>query len=163
MKKPTIHPNTFIAPNATVVGDVMLMEQCSVYYNAVLRADRSPIIVGPYCNIQDGCVLHVDHEHPVIIGRGCTIGHNAILHGCTIGDNSLIGMGAIIMNGATVGINCIVGAGALITQGMNIPNNSVVMGSPAKGVRSATQEDIDSNLRAAYLYVKELEELKAAE
>ena len=161
MKTPTIHESAFVAPNATVIGDVMLMEQCSVYYNAVLRADRGPIIIGPYCNIQDGCVLHVDANHPVVIGCGCTVGHGAILHGCTIGDNTLIGMGAIIMNGATVGINCIIGAGALITQNMVIPNNSVVMGSPAKVVREVTKEEIDGNLRAAYQYVQALADYKA--
>lgn len=160
MKNPIIQPSAFVAPNATVIGDVMLMDQCSVYYNAVLRADRNPIIVGPYCNIQDGCILHVSHEFPVVIGTGCTIGHRAVLHGCTIGDNTLIGMGAIIMNGATVGINCIIGAGALITQNMVIPNGSLVLGSPAKVVRELTKEEIEGNLRAAYAYVQQLEDYK---
>ena len=160
MKNPIIQPSAFVAPNATVIGDVMLMDQCSVYYNAVLRAEHDSIIVGPYCNIQDGCVIHVDRGFPVVIGTGCTIGHGAILHGCTIGDNTLIGMGAIIMNGATVGINCIIGAGALITQNMVIPNGSLVLGSPAKVVRELTKEEIEGNLRAAYHYVKQLEEYK---
>lgn len=160
MKKPTIHPSAFVASNATVIGDVMLMDQCSVYYNAVLRADNDPIIVGPYCNIQDGCVLHVDSGFPIVIGTGCTIGHNAILHGCTIGDNTLIGMGAIIMNGATIGQNCIIGAGAVVTQNAVIPNDSLVLGTPAKVKRSVTAEEKERNLRAAYHYVKQLEEYR---
>lgn len=161
MKKPTIQPSAFVAPNATVVGDVMLMDQCSVYYNAVLRGDGDPIIVGPYCNIQDGCVLHTDRGFPLVIGTGCTIGHQAILHGCTIGDNTLIGMGAIIMNGATIGQNCIIGAGAIVTQNMVIPNDSLVLGTPAKIKRSVTPEEKQSNLRAAYHYVQMIEEYKA--
>lgn len=158
MKTPVIHPNAYIAPNATVVGDVHIGAGSSVFFGSVLRGDREPITIGEDTNIQDNCVLHTDKGFPITIGRGCTIGHAAILHGCTIGDNTLIGMGAILLNGARVGRDCIVGAGALVPQGMEIPDGSLAFGSPAKVRRAMTTEEIESNRAAAAFYCREAEE-----
>ena len=158
MKTPVIHPNAYIAPNATVVGDVHIGAGSSVFFGSVLRGDREPITIGEDTNIQDNCVLHTDKGFPITIGRGCTIGHAAILHGCTIGDNTLIGMGAILLNGARVGRDCIVGAGALVPQGMEIPDGSLAFGSPAKVRRALTAEEIESNRAAAAFYCREAEE-----
>ena len=158
MKTPVIHPNAYIAPNATVVGDVHIGAGSSVFFGSVLRGDREPITIGEDTNIQDNCVLHTDAGFPIRIGRGCTIGHGAILHGCTIGDNTLIGMGAILLNGARVGRDCIVGAGALVPQGMEIPDGSLAFGSPAKVRRAMTAEEIESNRAAAAFYCREAEE-----
>lgn len=158
MKTPVIHPNAYIAPNATVVGDVHIGAGSSVFFGSVLRGDREPITIGEDTNIQDNCVLHTDKGFPITIGRGCTIGHAAILHGCTIGDNTLIGMGAILLNGARVGRDCIVGAGALVPQGMEIPDGSLAFGSPAKVRRAMTAEEIESNRAAAAFYCREAEE-----
>lgn len=160
MKKPVIHPSAFVAPNATVLGDVTLQENSSVFYGAVLRGDRSTIVIGAGSNIQDGCVIDVDPPHPVAIGSGCTVGHGAILHGCIVGDNSLIGIGAIVLNGAQIGKNCIVGAGALVTQNTVIPDGSLVIGSPAKVKRSLTVEEIEGNRLAAAGYIAEAAEYK---
>lgn len=129
----------FIAPNATVVGDVVLENDVSVWYGAVLRGDGGPIRVGEGSNIQDNCVLH----ETVTVGKGCTIGHGAILHGCTVGDNCVVGMGAIVLNGAVLGEHCLVGAGALVTGKMNAPAGSLILGNPATVVKPLTQEQID--------------------
>lgn len=160
MKKPTLHPSTFVAPNATVLGDVTLGDNSSIFYGAVLRADCSSIDIGTGSNIQDGCIIHVDPPYPVVIGNGCTVGHGAILHGCTVGDNSLIGMGAIVLNGAQIGKNCIIGAGALVTQNTVIPDGSLVIGSPAKVKRSLTPEEIEGNRQTAENYIAEITEYK---
>lgn len=125
----------WVAPGAILVGDVRLARDASIWFGAVLRADDDIIEVGERSNVQDNAVLHVDAGFPLRIGQGCTIGHRAVLHGCTIGDNSLIGMGAMVLNGAKIGRNCLVGAGALITEGMEIPDNTLVVGSPAKAKR----------------------------
>ena len=116
MKNPTISSSAFVADNATVRGDVTLGERSSVFFGAVLRGDRAPITIGSGTNIQDNCVVHVDYDYPVVVGQNVTVGHGAILHGCTVGDNTLIGMGAIVLNGAQVGSNCLIGAGALVPQ-----------------------------------------------
>ena len=160
MKKPTLHPSTFVAPNATVLGDVTLGANSSVFYGAVLRADVNSIDIGMGSNIQDGCIIHVDPPYPVVIGNGCTVGHGAILHGCAVGDNSLIGMGAIVLNGAQIGKNCIIGAGALVTQNTVIPDGSLVIGSPAKVKRSLTLEEIEGNRQTAENYIAEITEYK---
>lgn len=160
MKKPTLHPSTFVAPNATVLGDVTLGANSSVFYGAVLRADVNSIDIGMGSNIQDGCIIHVDPPYPVVIGNGCTVGHGAILHGCAVGDNSLIGMGAIVLNGAQIGKNCIIGAGALVTQNTVIPDGSLVIGSPAKIKRSLTPEEIEGNRQTAENYIAEITEYK---
>ncbi|MEY8393097.1 gamma carbonic anhydrase family protein [Lachnospiraceae bacterium] len=155
IKKPVIAENVFIAPGAIVYGDVTLMNNVSVWFHAIVRAETGSIVIGSDSNIQDGCVLHVDQDADVIIGNQVTIGHNATIHGCSIGDNTLIGMGAIIMNHAVIGKNCIVAAGALVTQNMIIPDNSLVMGNPAKIRRDVTQEEISHNQQNACHYISQ--------
>ena len=152
--------HTFIAPGAIVLGDVTLGEDVGIWYHATVRGDRSSIVIGDRSNIQDNAVVHVDAEHAVVIGKNVTVGHGAIIHGCEIGDNTLIGMGAIIMNGARIGKNCIVGAGALVTQNARIPDNSLVLGNPAKIKRDVTEEEIALNLRNAESYVKEARQMR---
>lgn len=125
----------WVAPNAALIGRVVLKRDASVWFSAVLRGDNEVITVGERSNVQDGCVLHTDMGFPLEIGRGCTIGHKAILHGCTIGDNTLVGMGATVLNGARIGRNCIIGANALIAEGKEIPDNSLVVGMPGRVVR----------------------------
>ena len=126
----------YVAESAQVIGRVVISEGAGIWFGAVLRGDNETITVGEGSNIQENCVLHTDMGFPLDIGKGCTIGHNAILHGCTIGDNSLVGMGATVLNGAKIGENCLIGAGALVTEGKVIPDNSLVVGSPAKVVRT---------------------------
>ncbi|CAN5365214.1 gamma carbonic anhydrase family protein [soil metagenome] len=128
----------WIAPSAAVVGRVRLQRDASVWFGAVLRGDNELIDVGVASNIQDGCVLHTDPGAPLTIGAGCTIGHKVILHGCTIGDNSLIGMGATVLNRARIGKNCLIGANALISEGKIIPDNSLVLGAPGRVVKEIT-------------------------
>ena len=131
----------FIAPGAAVIGRVHLARNASVWWNAVLRGDFEPISVGENSNIQDGCILHTDPGKPTTVGANCTVGHAAILHGCTVGDGSLIGIGAVVLNGVTIGRNCIVGARSLIPDGKDIPDNSVVMGTPGRVIRRTTEAD----------------------
>ena len=133
----------WVAPDANVIGQVRLMAGASVWFGATLRGDNEWINLGTGSNVQENSVLHTDIGYPISIGRNCTIGHNAILHGCTIGDQSLIGMGAIVLNGAQIGRNCLIGAGALITEGKIIPDNSLVLGAPGKVVRSLTEAEIE--------------------
>ncbi|MBQ2803728.1 MAG: gamma carbonic anhydrase family protein [Lachnospiraceae bacterium] len=152
----------FIAPGAIVLGDVTLGDKVGIWYHATVRGDRAPIIIGQGSNVQDNAVVHVDDDFGVVIGENVTIGHGAIIHGCEIGDNTLIGMGAIVMNGAKIGQNCIVGAGALVTQNTIVPDNSLILGNPAKVKRAVTQEEVKSSLRNAALYVEEaLQSLEA--
>ena len=141
--------NVLICEGARVAGDVTLGKGVSVWYNAVLRGDEGAITVGENTNIQDGAVMHEE----TVVGRGCTIGHNAIVHGCTMGDNVLIGMGAVVLNGAKIGDNCIVGAGALVTGKMDAPAGSMLLGSPAKVVRPLTEAAIEGNRRSARGYL----------
>lgn len=147
--------NVFIAPGAIVLGQVTLGEDVGIWYHATVRGDRAPISIGRGSNVQDNSVIHVDDNHPVTIGENVTIGHGCIIHGCEIGDNSLIGMGSIIMNGAVIGRNCIVGAGALVTQNRRVPDNSLLLGNPAIIKREVTPEEIAANLHNAGLYVEE--------
>ena len=160
IKKPIIEENVFIAPGAVVYGDVTLHEEVSVWFHAVIRAEEGKIVVGNGSNVQDDCVIHVDKGTKVNIGTGVTIGHNAIVHGCTVGDNTIIGMGAIIMNHAVIGKNCIVAAGALVTEHTVIPDHSLVMGSPAKIKRMLTPQEIEHNRYNASHYVKEAAAVK---
>ncbi|MBW8636515.1 gamma carbonic anhydrase family protein [Hoeflea sp. WL0058] len=125
----------WVAESASVIGKVNIGEDVGIWFGSVLRGDNEPITIGKGTNVQENCVMHTDKGFPLVIGEGCTIGHRAMLHGCTIGDNSLIGMGAIVLNGAKIGANCLIGAGALVTEGKEIPDNSLVVGSPAKPVR----------------------------
>lgn len=145
----------YIAPSADIVGDVTLEENVNVWFNATIRADADEIYIGKETNIQDNCVLHVDEGYPVHIGEKVTVGHGAIVHGCEIGDCSLIGMGAILLNGSRIGKNCIVGAGALITGGVEIPDGSVVIGNPGKVVRKIRKDELEANIQNAGEYVEE--------
>ncbi len=122
----------FIAPNAVVIGDVVLHENASIWFSCVLRGDADRIEIGAGSNIQDGTVLHADPGFPMTVGESVTVGHNAMLHGCTIGDGSLVGIGAVVLNGARVGKGCLIGANALVTEGMEVPDGSLVLGSPGK-------------------------------
>ena len=122
----------YIAPNAAVIGNVTLHENCSIWFSCVLRGDAERIEVGAGSNIQDGTVMHADPGFPLVVGKNVTVGHNAMLHGCTIGDGSLVGISAVVLNGAKVGKGCLIGANALVTEGMEIPDGSLVLGSPAK-------------------------------
>ena len=132
---PQIHADTWIAADANVIGQVVLDEGASVWFCATIRADHEIIHIGKGSNVQENTVMHVDKGFPLTVGTNCTIGHKVMLHGCTIGNNTLIGMGATILNGAKIGNNCLIGAGALITEGKEIPDNSLVMGAPGKVVR----------------------------
>ncbi|MEY4697265.1 MAG: hypothetical protein RIT14_1693 [Pseudomonadota bacterium] len=132
---PQIDPTAWVAPDANVIGHIVLAAGSSVWFGATLRGDNEAIILGARSNVQENCVLHTDMGFPLTIGADCTIGHKAMLHGCTIGDGSLIGMGATILNGAKIGKGCLIGACALITEGKDIPDGSLVMGSPGKVVR----------------------------
>ena len=144
----------WVAPDAAVIGKVKLERNASVWFGAVLRGDNELILVGENSNVQDGCVLHTDMGSPLTIGRNCTIGHKAMLHGCSIGDNSLIGMGATILNNATIGRNCLIGANALVAEGKVIPDNSLVMGMPGKVVRELDAEAVARLPKAAESYVR---------
>lgn len=132
----------FVADNATVIGRVQLAERSSIWFNAVLRGDQELIAIGQGSNIQEACVLHTDPGYPLTVGAGVTVGHQAMLHGCTIGDNSLIGIQAVVLNGARIGQNCLIGAGALIPEGKTIPDNSLVIGAPGRVKRELTAEEI---------------------
>jgi carbonic anhydrase/acetyltransferase-like protein (isoleucine patch superfamily) len=144
----------WIAPTAAVIGNVKLARNASVWWQAVLRGDNDPIVVGENSNVQDGCVLHADPGFPLTIGKDVTVGHLAMLHGCTIGDNCLIGIGAVILNGAVIGRNCLIGAKALIPEGKEIPDNSLVMGAPGKVVRQLEARHIERIREAAEHYVR---------
>ena len=150
---PQIDPTAFVAPTATVIGDVVLAEESSVWFGAVLRGDNDTIRVGPRTNIQDQAILHVDPDVPVTIGADVTVGHRAIIHGATVEDGCLIGMGAIVLNGAVVGAGSIVGAGAVVRERDVIPPRSLVVGIPAKVVRQLTDAQVEENLASAARYV----------
>ena len=151
----------WVADTATLMGRVVLEEDASVWFGAVLRGDNEEIRVGARSNVQDGCVFHTDPGFPLLIGTDCTIGHMVMLHGCTIGSRSLIGIGSIILNGAVIGEECVIGANALIPEGKVIPPRSLVMGSPGKVVRTLTDEDIARFTRGAGRYVSNWQRFKA--
>ncbi|HEY9033543.1 MAG TPA: gamma carbonic anhydrase family protein [Pseudomonadales bacterium] len=132
----------FIAPGAALIGDVTLGDAVSIWFNAVLRADNEPIVIGAGSNVQDGAVLHVDPGFPLTVAANVVIGHQAMLHGCTVGEHSLIGIGAVVLNGAVIGENCLVGANALVTEGMQVPAGSLVLGSPARVKRALSTDEI---------------------
>jgi carbonic anhydrase/acetyltransferase-like protein (isoleucine patch superfamily) len=146
-KKPQNSGENWVAPNATIIGNVTLGKNSSIWFNAVLRGDIENIYIGEGSNIQDGSVLHTDPGCPLKVGKDVTVGHLVMLHGCTIGDNSLIGIGAVILNNAKIGKNCIIGAKSLITENKIIPNNSLVVGSPGKVIREVTEEEKQSVLK----------------
>ena len=158
--QPSIPESVTILPGAHVVGKVMMGEECSVWYNAVIRAEQ-PVRIGKRTNIQDNVVIHVGDGFPVSIGAGVTIGHAAIVHGCTVGDNTLIGMGAIVLDGAQIGRDCIIGAGSVVTPGTVIPDGSVAFGSPARVRRAMTEDDIAHNRQNAEDYLRMAQEARA--
>jgi carbonic anhydrase/acetyltransferase-like protein (isoleucine patch superfamily) len=141
-KTPQIPDTSWAAPSADLIGDVQLGTQVGIWFGAVIRADNTPIIVGDRTNVQEGCMLHSDPGIPLAIGVDCTIGHHAILHGCTIGNRVLVGMGATVLNNAVIGDDCLVGAGALVTEGKAFPPGSLIMGVPAKVVRELPPETV---------------------
>jgi len=139
---PEIDPSAFVADTATVLGKVTLGANASVWFGATLRGDNERITIGANSNVQEGTVMHTDPGYPLDIGNNVTVGHQAMLHGCTVGDGSLIGIQAVVLNGARIGKGCLVGAGALVTEGKEFPDHSLILGSPAKVVRTLTQEDL---------------------
>lgn len=151
---PSIDESCFVAPSADIIGNVHIAENSTVWFNAVLRGDIAAIIIGKNSNIQDGCIIHCDRGIDTVVGDNVVVGHNAILHGCKIRNNSLIGMGATVLNNAVIGENCIIGAGALVTSGKEIPPNSLVLGSPGKVVRQLKPEEIQAITDNAQRYVE---------
>ena len=151
-RTPSLDPTSFVAAGARVVGGVVLSEGASVWYNAVLRADGDTITVGAGSNLQDNVSVHVDPGHPVVIGRDVSVGHNAVVHGCTIGDGSLIGMGAVVLSGAVIGDGCLIAGGAVVLEGAVIPPGSLVAGVPAKVRRDLTDDERAGILRNARVY-----------
>lgn len=151
---PHISQSCFIAPNATVIGNVELADNASIWFNVVIRADLAQVKVGKNSNIQDGCILHVDEGFPITIAQNVTIGHKAMLHGCSIGEGSLVGINAVVLNGAKIGKNCLVGANSLVTENMNIPDGSLVLGSPAKVVKKLDEKTQNMIAEGAAYYVK---------
>jgi carbonic anhydrase/acetyltransferase-like protein (isoleucine patch superfamily) len=149
---PHLHPESWVAPNASLIGQVNLAARVSVWYSATLRAEAEPIEVGFGSNIQDGVTIHVDKEFPVRIGAGVTVGHNAVVHGCTVEDDALVGAGAVILNGAVVGAGALVAAGALIPQGMVIPARSLVSGVPGRVTRELSEAEVANNRYNAETY-----------
>ena len=153
---PEVDPDTWIAPEAQVIGKVRLGPECSVWFGVVLRGDNEYMSFGPGTNLQDQVMCHTDMGFPMTVGAYCTIGHKAMLHGCTIGDCTLVGMGATILNGAVIGNECLIGAGALITEGKEIPDRSLVVGAPGRVVRTLTDADIETLRAAADGYVAKM-------
>ena len=140
-KLKTVDDNFWIAPNASVIGDVNLERDASIWFNAILRADNEPITIGEGSNVQDGAIIHTDPGYACNIGKKVTVGHMAMLHGCSIGDGSLIGIGSVVLNGAKIGKNCIIGSKALVTEGMDVPDGSMVLGIPGKIKKTLTEEE----------------------
>lgn len=151
---PSIAASAWVADSAQVIGAIELGEHVGIWFNAVLRGDNEPIRVGANSNVQEGSVLHTDMGSPLVVGEWVTVGHQAMLHGCTIGDNSLIGIQAVVLNGAKIGRNCLIGAGAIVTEGKEIPDNSLVLGAPAKVVRELDDTTVQRLRASAESYVK---------
>ena len=152
--------NYWVAPDAQVMGNIVLKENASVWFGAVLRGDNDPIVIGENSNVQDGAVMHTDIGCPLTLGANVTVGHQAMLHGCTIGDNSLIGIGATVLNGAKIGRNCLIGAHALVGEGKEIPDNSMVLGMPGKVVRELGEDNEKMMLLSANIYVENWKRFK---
>ncbi len=151
---PALHASAWVADNAQVIGDVTLAADCSVWFGVVIRGDTESITVGRGSNIQDNSVLHADHGIPLVIGENVTVGHQVMLHGCSIGDNTLIGIQAVVLNRARIGKNCLVGAGSLVTEGKEFPDGSMILGSPAKAVRQLSEAQIEDLKMIARHYVE---------
>ena len=160
-RRPEIHEDSWIAPDANVIGDVVLEEAASVWFCATLRGDNERITVGAGSNVQENVVIHTDMGFPCTIGPNCTIGHKAMLHGCTVGEGSLIGMGATVLNGARIGKGCIIGAHALITEGKEIPDGSLVMGAPGKVVKDLTDQQRQVLVASARHYQDKMRRFRA--
>ncbi len=158
---PTLADSAWVAGSAEVIGDVVLGAEVGIWFGVVVRGDTAPIRIGARTNIQDLSVLHADIGMPLNIGAGVTVGHKAMLHGCTVGDDSLIGIGAVVLNGAKIGKGCLVGAGALVTEGKEFPDGSMIIGSPAKVVRSLTPEQLQGLRQSADHYVANAQRFKA--
>lgn len=158
---PKIADGVFIAENASVIGNAEISKGCSVWYGAVIRADSGSIVIGENTNIQDNCTVHTAFGYSVKIGSGVTVGHNAVVHGCTVGDNTLIGMNSTILNGAVIGNNSIVGAGALVTENKQFPDNSLIIGVPAKAVKTLDDEAVQKIKQNGLEYTKFAEEYMA--
>ena len=154
IKTPHIHESAFIADGARVIGDVILKAESSIWYNTVARADINQIVIGERSNIQDNSVIHLENDQGVLVGNDVTVGHNAIIHGCTIGDGALIGMGAIIMNGVSIGKGAVVGAGAVVKENMIVNDYELVVGVPAKVVKTLSSSTYDDNVKWAKKYVQ---------
>ncbi len=161
-KTPALHENVFIADGARVIGDVRLLEGSSVWYNAVLRADGDSITIGVGSNLQDNVAVHVDSGHPVVLGENVSVGHNAVIHGCTIGDGSLVGMGAVVLNGAQIGSGCLIAGGAVVLEGTVVPDGSLVAGVPAKVRRELTDDERAGLVRNALVYRRHVAEHEGA-
>ena len=159
---PTVPESAWVADSAQVMGDVVLGEDVGIWFGAVARGDTAAIRIGARSNIQDLCVLHADVGLPLTIGSGVTVGHKAVLHGCTVGDNSLIGIGAVVLNGAKIGQGCLVGAGALVTEGKEFPDGSMILGSPARVVRQLTAEQLQNLRLSADHYVANARRFQAS-
>lgn len=151
---PRLHPTAYVADSAEVIGNVELAEGASVWFGAILRGDNDVMAIGRGSNVQDGSVLHSDPGYPLTLGADVTIGHMVMLHGCTIGDGTLVGIGAVVLNGAKIGRNCLVGAGALVTEGKEFPDNSMIVGAPAKAIKELTPEQAARMRHAAEHYVE---------
>lgn len=151
----------WVAPDASVIGSVVVGKDVGIWFGAVLRGDTETITVGAGSNVQEHTIMHTDAGFPLTVGKGCTVGHRALLHGCTIGDNSLIGMGAIILNGAKIGSNCLVGAGALVTEGKEFPDGSLIVGAPAKVVRTLDAASIEALRQSSLHYVANAKRFRA--
>jgi carbonic anhydrase/acetyltransferase-like protein (isoleucine patch superfamily) len=151
---PKVAPSAWIAPGAYVIGDVSLGDESSVWYGAVLRGDTEPIQIGDRTNVQDGCILHADPGYPAVVGEGCVLGHNAVVHGCEIGDNCLVGMSATILNGAKIGDGSIVAAGAVVPEGREFPPRSLIVGVPAKRAGDVADKQAADIERGANHYVE---------
>jgi carbonic anhydrase/acetyltransferase-like protein (isoleucine patch superfamily) len=159
---PVVPESAWVAGSAEVMGDVVLGEDVGIWFGVVVRGDTAPIRIGAQTNIQDLSVLHADVGMPLTIGEGVTVGHQAMLHGCTVGDNSLIGIGAVVLNGAKIGKGCLVGAGALVTEGKAFPDGSMIIGSPAKVVRDLTPEQLQGLHLSAQHYVANAKRFKSS-
>ncbi|MEP3635394.1 MAG: gamma carbonic anhydrase family protein [Shimia thalassica] len=158
---PDIAEDSWVAPDANVIGNVCIEEGASVWFGCTIRGDNETIVIGKGSNVQENTVMHTDPGCPLTIGEGCTIGHKAMLHGCTIGENSLIGMGATVLNGAKIGKNCLIGAGALVTEGKVIPDGSLVMGAPGKVVRTLDEAAINGLRGSALHYQQNMRRFRA--
>ena len=159
--QPTVSASAWVCDSAEVIGNVTLGDNSSVWFGVVIRGDNEPITIGQSTNIQDNSVLHTDHDKPLVIGDNVTIGHQVMLHGCTIGDGSLIGIHAVVLNGAKIGKNCLVGAGSLVTEGKEFPDGSMIFGSPAQAVRQLSVQQIAALKMSAQTYVANAQRFKA--